>query len=468
MTRRRIPSSGEMLPVVGLGTWQTFDVGPSAAERTPRARAIEALFAAGGSVIDSSPMYGRSEAVAGDLLAEAGTRGKAFIATKVWTSGREAGIAQMQQSMRLLRTDRIDLMQIHNLLDWQAHLPTLRAWKKDGRLRYLGVTHYTASAHDSLVDVLRAEGVDIAVLEAYVRYRQPLRFDDQVTVHLLMGAATRTTFQMAYLLTVDGEARATAVTMNRDRIRDLAATEQGLRTARFAYAESAAELAAAAEPLGWPVVVKPVMSSSGKGQSVVSGPEGIAAAWEAAMAGARGSGARVIVEEFLRFEQEITLLTVKQWNGPTLFCPPIGHIQERGDYQCSWQPAHLDWEQLAAAQSMARQVTDNLGGAGLFGVEFFVCPTAEGGSEVVFSELSPRPHDTGLVTLADLQRGISAGGPELPLADCRRAELVWLAADANLSQLEDQLPPPIALAATKIGRRLLELNFVTIIRCICA
>ncbi|MFM2122099.1 MAG: formate-dependent phosphoribosylglycinamide formyltransferase, partial [Cyanobacteriota bacterium] len=181
---------------------------------------------------------------------------------------------------------------------------------------------------------------------------------------------------------------------------DLAAQELGLRTARFAYAESAEQLAAAAAPLGWPVVVKPVMSSSGKGQSVVNGPDGIAAAWEAAMAGARGEGARVIVEEFLRFEQEITLLTVKQWNGPTLFCPPIGHIQERGDYQCSWQPAHLDWEQLAAAQAMARQVTDNLGGAGLFGVEFFVCATADGGSEVVFSELSPRPHDTGLVTLA--------------------------------------------------------------------
>jgi phosphoribosylglycinamide formyltransferase 2 len=188
--------------------------------------------------------------------------------------------------------------------------------------------------------------------------------------------------------------------MNRDRIRDLAAKELGLRTARFAYAESAEELATAAAPLGWPVVVKPVMSSSGKGQSVVEGPEGIATAWTAAMAGARGSGARVIVEEFLHFEQEITLLTVKQWDGPTLFCPPIGHIQERGDYQCSWQPAHLEGEQLAAAQAMAREVTDNLGGAGIFGVEFFVCKAADGGSEVVFSELSPRPHDTGLVTLA--------------------------------------------------------------------
>lgn len=194
--------------------------------------------------------------------------------------------------------------------------------------------------------------------------------------------------------TVIPTARATAVTMNRDRIRNLAANELGLRTARFAYAASAEELATVAEPLGWPVVVKPVMSSSGKGQSVVKTPAGIAAAWEAAMAGARGAGARVIVEEFLRFELEITLLTVRQWDAPTLFCPPIGHLQERGDYQCSWQPAVLSPEQLTAAQTMARMVTDALGGAGLFGVEFFLC-----GDEVVFSELSPRPHDTGLVTL---------------------------------------------------------------------
>ena len=194
--------------------------------------------------------------------------------------------------------------------------------------------------------------------------------------------------------TVIPTARATAVTMNRDRIRNLAANELGLRTARFAYAASAEELATVAEPLGWPVVVKPVMSSSGKGQSVVKTPAGIAAAWEAAMAGARGAGARVIVEEFLRFELEITLLTVRQWDAPTLFCPPIGHLQERGDYQCSWQPAVLSPEQLTAAHTMARMVTDALGGAGLFGVEFFLC-----GDEVVFSELSPRPHDTGLVTL---------------------------------------------------------------------
>lgn len=195
-------------------------------------------------------------------------------------------------------------------------------------------------------------------------------------------------------ITVIPTARATAVTMNRDRIRDLAATELGLRTARFAYAESPADLAAAAAPLGWPVVVKPVMSSSGKGQSVVHGPDGIAVAWEAALAGARGAGARVIVEEFLRFQLEITLLTVRQRSGATLFCPPIGHIQERGDYQCSWQPATVSAAQLQQAQAMARAVTDNLGGAGIFGVEFFLC-----GDAVVFSELSPRPHDTGLVTL---------------------------------------------------------------------
>ena len=199
-------------------------------------------------------------------------------------------------------------------------------------------------------------------------------------------------------ITVIPTARATAITMNRDRIRDLAAAELGLRTARYAYADSAAGLAAAAAALGWPVVVKPVMSSSGKGQSVVNGPDDVALAWAAAQAGARGSGSRVIVEEFLRFSLEITLLTVRQWDGPTLFCPPIGHLQERGDYQCSWQPAAMGAAQLQAAQAMARQVTDHLGGAGLFGVEFFLCGP-QGSEEVVFSELSPRPHDTGLVTL---------------------------------------------------------------------
>ena len=194
--------------------------------------------------------------------------------------------------------------------------------------------------------------------------------------------------------TVIPTARATAVTMNRDRIRDLAAGELALRTARFAYASSAEELLEVAEPLGWPVVVKPVMSSSGKGQSVVKSADGLHQAWETALSGARGTSTRVIVEEFLHFDLEITLLTVRQKNGNTLFCAPIGHEQENGDYQCSWQPAELNASQLQQAQAMARTVTDNLGGVGLFGVEFFLC-----GEEVIFSELSPRPHDTGLVTL---------------------------------------------------------------------
>ena len=165
MDTRKIPSTGEMLPVVGLGTWQTFDVGTAPADRAPRAAVLKALFDAGGSLIDSSPMYGKSEGVVGDLLADAGTRAKAFLATKVWTTGREAGIAQMQRSMKLLRTDKIDLMQIHNLLDWQTHLPTLKAWKNDGRLRYIGVTHYTESAHSALEAVLQLGGFDFVQVD---------------------------------------------------------------------------------------------------------------------------------------------------------------------------------------------------------------------------------------------------------------------------------------------------------------
>ena len=262
--------------------------------------------------------------------------------------------------------------------------------------RVIAVDRYAGAPAMQVADVAEVVPMtDPEALKAVVRQHQP-----DVLIPEIEALAVDALAELeAEGTTVIPTARATAVTMNRDRIRDLAATDLGLRTAKFAYASSAEELAQAAAPLGWPVVVKPVMSSSGKGQSVVDGPEGIPAAWEAAMAGARGSGARVIVEEFLHFEQEITLLTVKQWDGPTLFCPPIGHIQERGDYQCSWQPAQLEWEQLAAAQTMAREVTDNLGGAGIFGVEFFVCRRPDGSSEVVFSELSPRPHDTGLVTL---------------------------------------------------------------------
>jgi len=262
--------------------------------------------------------------------------------------------------------------------------------------RVIAVDRYAGAPAMQVADACEVIAMtDPEALKAVVRRHQP----DLVIPEIEALAVDALAELEAGGITVIPTARATAVTMNRDRIRDLAAGTLGLRTARFAYAESAAELAAAAEPLGWPVVVKPVMSSSGKGQSVVQGPGGITAAWEAAMAGARGAGARVIVEEFLRFELEITLLTVKQWNGPTLFCPPIGHIQERGDYQCSWQPAAMPADALAAAQAMAAAVTDELGGAGLFGVEFFLCRRPDGSLEVVFSELSPRPHDTGLVTL---------------------------------------------------------------------
>ena len=162
--QRPIPSSREMLPVIGVGTWRTFDVGNRADARAPLAEVLRLLFAAGGSVIDSSPMYGASEGVVGDLLAEAGTRDRAFLATKVWTSGRDNGVAQMRASLRLLRTDRIDLMQIHNLVDWRVHLATLKAMKAEGRIRYIGITHYTPSAHDELESVMRAEKWDFVQL----------------------------------------------------------------------------------------------------------------------------------------------------------------------------------------------------------------------------------------------------------------------------------------------------------------
>ena len=157
---RPIPSSGEMLPVVGLGTWRTFDVGAGAAERAPLKEVLAAFVALGGRVVDSSPMYGAAESVVGDLAAELSVADTLFLATKVWTSGREAGVTQMGESFRRLRARRLDLMQIHNLLDWRTQLRTLRDWKAAGRLRYIGVTHYTAGAYDELERVLRAEPLD--------------------------------------------------------------------------------------------------------------------------------------------------------------------------------------------------------------------------------------------------------------------------------------------------------------------
>ena len=188
-------------------------------------------------------------------------------------------------------------------------------------------------------------------------------------------------------------ARATQMTMNRDAIRDVAAQELGLTTSRYRYAESLDEVLAGAEFTGLPCVIKPVMSSSGKGQSTVRDAGDLEAAWNYAVDNMRGDRARVIVEQFVDFDYEITLLTVRHAGGVT-FCPPIGHRQERGDYQESWQPTPMSETAIAAAQDMARKLVDDLGGYRLFGVEFFVK-----GEEVIFSELSPRPHDTGMVTL---------------------------------------------------------------------
>lgn len=199
-------------------------------------------------------------------------------------------------------------------------------------------------------------------------------------------------------ITVVPSARAANFTMNRKAIRDLAAKELGLRTARYVYADNLEDFKTAVQTIGIPCVVKPLMSSSGKGQSVLKREEDIEAVWQYAMDGSRGDYKEVIVEAFIRFHTEITLLTVTQKNGPTLFCPPIGHRQERGDYQESWQPCAISEKDLAEASNMADKVTQALSGAGLWGVEFFL--TDEG---VYFSELSPRPHDTGMVTLAGTQ-----------------------------------------------------------------
>jgi diketogulonate reductase-like aldo/keto reductase len=160
MLTRTIPSSGESLPVIGLGTWQAFDVGADAASRGPLATVLQELIAAGGTVVDSSPMYGRAEQVIGDLVSERHWRPQLFMATKVWTRGRKEGVEQMQQSMRRLRVDRVDLMQVHNLVDARTHLDTLRGWKADGRVRYVGVTHYTSRGAEEVADLLATETVD--------------------------------------------------------------------------------------------------------------------------------------------------------------------------------------------------------------------------------------------------------------------------------------------------------------------
>lgn len=160
MKKRKIPASGEEIGTVGLGTWQTFDAGASQHERAPLKEVLKILAETGGDVIDSSPMYGRSEKVAGDLAAELGLQDALFYATKVWTRGREAGKEQMQESMQKMRANPMDLMQIHNLVDWQTHIKTLYDWKEQGKIRYTGITHYTTSAYDRLMQIIRNEDID--------------------------------------------------------------------------------------------------------------------------------------------------------------------------------------------------------------------------------------------------------------------------------------------------------------------
>lgn len=247
-------------------------------------------------------------------------------------------------------------------------------------------------------------------------------------------------------------ARAANFTMNRKAIRDLAARDLGLRTAKYRYAASLHELESAADELGLPCVVKPLMSSSGKGQSVIRHPDEVEKAWDYSQSGKRGDIAEVIVEAFVPFHTEITLLTVTQKNGPTLFCPPIGHRQERGDYQESWQPCLISDEELRLARQIAGKVTGALTGAGIWGVEFFL---ADDG--LYFSELSPRPHDTGMVTLAGTQNlsefelhARAVLGLPIPRIELRRngASAVILAEKAGrypvFAGLEDALGEPDA------------------------
>lgn len=185
---RTIPKSGETLPAIGLGTWQTFDVGNAATDRAGPREVLRLFVDQGGRVIDSSPMYGKSESVVGDLAADTGTAGKLFLATKVWTRGREDGIRQMEESFRRLRTNRMDLMQIHNLLDWKAHIKTLRDWKAQGRIRYIGITHYTESAYDDLAHIIETEDIDFVQFNYSIASRAaeqrllPLALEKRVAV----------------------------------------------------------------------------------------------------------------------------------------------------------------------------------------------------------------------------------------------------------------------------------------------
>jgi diketogulonate reductase-like aldo/keto reductase len=175
MLTRAIPSSGERLPVIGLGTWQTFDVGATVAERQPLEEVLSTFVQLGGRVVDSSPMYGASEDVVGDIAAKLAVHSKLFVATKVWTSGRKRGVEQMEDSMRKLRVKTVDLMQVHNLVDVNTHLDTLQQWKQEGRVRYVGITHYTAGSHDDVATVLASRPVDFVQINYSIGERDAER-----------------------------------------------------------------------------------------------------------------------------------------------------------------------------------------------------------------------------------------------------------------------------------------------------
>jgi phosphoribosylglycinamide formyltransferase 2 len=254
---------------------------------------------------------------------------------------------------------------------------------------YLGAPAMQVAHEYEVVNML-----DARVLDALVDKHKP----DLIVPEIEAIRTERFYDYEAAGIQVVPSAKAANFTMNRKAIRDLAAIELGVRTAPYRYATTYEELIEGIEFTGIPCVVKPLMSSSGKGQSVIKSPEDIEKAWNYALEGSRGDLKEVIVEGFINFDYEITLLTVTQMNGETLFCPPIGHRQERGDYQESWQPMPMQEIHLREAEEMASRVTKALGGWGIWGVEFFI--TKEG---AYFSELSPRPHDTGMVTLAGTQ-----------------------------------------------------------------
>ena len=254
---------------------------------------------------------------------------------------------------------------------------------------YPGAPAMQVADHFEVIDMLDAAALDVVVS----------KYCPDIIVPEIEAIRTEQLFKYeAQGMRVVPSAKAANFTMNRKSIRDLAAIELGVRTAPYRSATTLSQLRDGVAHCGFPCVVKPLMSSSGKGQSVIRTEADIETAWNYAMEGSRGDLKEVIVEGFIDFDYEITLLTVTQQNGPTLFCAPIGHRQERGDYQESWQPMPMNPAYLAEAQEMAQSVTAALGGAGIWGVEFFI--TSEG---AYFSELSPRPHDTGMVTLAGTQ-----------------------------------------------------------------